>query len=61
MRSKRAGTRLSFGIMDLVILVACCGLNFWLFSFGPAMGVLAAILDKHFLVAYLCMKLRVDG
>jgi hypothetical protein len=49
-----------FGLSSLVLLVLFAALNCWLFKFGAWGGVLAVVVDKHVLVAYLCMKADVD-
>ena len=41
-------------------LVAFAAANCWLFSLGAWGGILAVVIDKHVLVAYLCMKADVD-
>ena len=51
---------LQFGIASLMWLVAFAAFNCWLFSLGAWGGILAAVIDKHVLVAYLCMKADVD-
>lgn len=49
-----------FGVSALMWLVVFAALNFWLFSLGAWGGILAVVIDKHVLVAYLCMKAEVD-
>ena len=51
---------LQFGLASLMWLVTFAAFNCWLFSFGAWGGILAAVIDKHVLVAYLCMKANVD-
>lgn len=60
--SGHLGTRrpFQFGLSSLVWLVVFVACNLWLFSLGAWGGVLALVIDKHVLVAYLCMKARVD-
>jgi hypothetical protein len=49
-----------FGLSTLLWLVAFCAFNCWLFSMGAWGIILAAVIDKHVLVAYLCMLAQVD-
>lgn len=49
-----------FGLSSLVLMVVFAALNCWLFTFGAWGGILAVVVDKHVLVAYLCMKTDVD-
>ena len=51
---------LQFGLSSLMWLVAFAAANCWLFSLGAWGGILAVVIDKHVLVAYLCMKADVD-
>ena len=49
-----------FGVSTLMAWVAFAAFNFWLFSLGAWGGILAVVIDKHVLVAYLCWKADVD-
>jgi hypothetical protein len=40
--------------------VAFAAVNFWLCSLGAWGVILAVVIDKHVLVAYLCWAARVD-
>ena len=40
--------------------VAFAALNFWLCSLGAWGVILAVVIDKHVLVAYVCWAARVD-
>ena len=40
--------------------VAFAAINFWLFSWGACGVIVAVVIDKHVLVAYLCWKAQVD-
>ncbi|MBI3469589.1 MAG: hypothetical protein HY000_41845 [Planctomycetes bacterium] len=51
---------LQFGLSSLMWLVAFAAANCWLFSLGAWGGILAVVIDKHVLVAYLCMRADVD-
>ena len=51
---------LQFGLSSLLLLVLFTAINCWLFTFGAWGGILAVVIDKHVLVAYLCMKADVD-
>lgn len=49
-----------FGLSTLIWLVVFAAFNFWLISLGVWGTILAIVIDKHVLVAYLCMVARVD-
>ena len=53
-------SRFQFGLSSLLWFVVFAAFNFWLFSLGSWGGIVALTIDKHVLVAYLCMKFRVD-
>ncbi len=49
-----------FGLAALVWLVVFAAFNCWLFTLGFWGGVVAVVIDKHVVVAYLCMLAQVD-
>jgi hypothetical protein len=49
-----------FGIAHLMWCVAFAAMNFWLCSLGAWGVILAIVIDKHVLVAYVCWAARVD-
>src|SRR6059036_3264420 len=49
-----------FGLSTVLYLVAFAAFNFWLFSLGAWGVIVAVVIDKHVLVAYLCMRAQVD-
>lgn len=52
--------RFQFSLADLLWLVVFAACNFWMFRFGPIGVIIAIVIDKHILVAYLCCSARVD-
>jgi hypothetical protein len=54
------GRPFQFGISTLMVWVAFAAFNFWLCSFGAWGVIVAVVIDKHVLVAYLCWRLQVD-
>ena len=49
-----------FGISNMMWWVAFAAVNFWLCSLGAWGVILAVVIDKHVLVAYVCWAARVD-
>jgi hypothetical protein len=49
-----------FGISNMMWWVAFAAFNCWLCSLGAWGIILAVVIDKHVLVAYLCWAARVD-
>jgi hypothetical protein len=49
-----------FGISTLMWLVVVAAIHCWLISLGPYGMIVAAVVDKHILVAYLCSLANVD-
>lgn len=49
-----------FSLMFLLLLVACCAVNFWLFRQGIFWGIVGLNVSKHVLIAYLCQNLGVN-
>lgn len=49
-----------FGLAALVWLVVFAAFNCWLFTLGSWGRVVAVVIDKHVIVAYLCMIAQVD-
>ena len=49
-----------FGISSLMWWVAFAAFNCWLWSLGAWGIIVAVVIDKHVLVAYLCWAARVD-
>jgi hypothetical protein len=47
-------------IANMLGLVACIALNFWLFRLGVFWGILGLNVTKHVVIAYLCQVLGVD-
>lgn len=41
-------------------LVACIGLNIWLFRLSTLLGIIGLNLSKHVIIAYLCQILGVN-
>ena len=49
-----------YGISTLMGCVAFAAFNFWLCSLGAWAVIIAVVIDKHVLVAYLCWRLQID-
>jgi hypothetical protein len=47
-------------VANMLGLVACIALNFWLFRLGAFWGILGLNVTKHVAIAYLCQVLGVD-
>jgi multisubunit Na+/H+ antiporter MnhC subunit len=41
-------------------LVACIGLNIWLFRLSTLLGIIGLNISKHVIIAYLCQILGVN-
>jgi hypothetical protein len=53
-------TPVQFGLSTMMWLVAFAAFNCWLCSLGAWGVIVAVVIDKHVLVAYLCMRMDVD-
>jgi hypothetical protein len=51
---------LQMTLATMLGLVACIGVNFWLFRLGIFWGILGLNVTKHVAIAYLCQVLGVD-
>lgn len=49
-----------FGLSSMMWWVAFSAVNFWLFTLGAVGIIVAVVIDKHVLVAYLCWAAQVD-
>jgi uncharacterized membrane protein len=53
-------SRAQFGISTLMWVIVAAAVHCWLFSHGPYVVIVTIVVDKHILVAYLCLIARVD-
>ena len=49
-----------FGLSSLMWLGLFAALNCWMCTLGRWGVILAIVIDKHVLVAYLCWRVRID-
>ncbi len=46
--------RVQLSLASMLLLVALCAVNFWLFRLGIIWGLLGLSVTKHLVIAFLC-------